>query len=256
MKEVVYCAAVVAFYAFFYRSVVKRWGAVVQPLIDRLGMQESHSTREVEAVAKLTAATVAQLGFAVVLIAVTGVGTRDLVGDWTRVDVLVLAAVLGIGELALSGLLCAAIVVGSGADADPARGGAAAWLAQGRGGWMSQFRATVRIAPRWLAAATVILYVSVEEIVFRGVTLTVLRGVDSEVAIAVSVALFMLVQVFNMPSLRGAIFPMGGALVVGVTHSIIYTQAPGVLPLAVAHSTFFLGALAMFSPPAPAGRMH
>lgn len=60
------------------------------------------------------------------------------------------------------------------------------------------------------------------------------------VALAASVTLFVGIQVFNMPSWRAAMFPVLGALVVGVVHGALYLAVPDITPLIVAHFVLFM----------------
>lgn len=238
-RAVLTSVAVVLFYAYFYRVAVARWGRVVQPLIDRMGLAQNHSTRDVEAVGKLAAAGAAQAGFATVLLVALQLDAGSLLSQPSPA-VLGLAVALGLAEISFAAWL-ASVIGNAVAHFDPIRGGA--WLAGSRGGWMGQFRSAVRAAPQWLGLTSVGLYVLVEEIVFRGVVIEVMRPFGFLPAICVSGALFVGVQAFNMPGLGSALYPMVGAAVIGVVHGAIIWQVAGVLPLAVAHATFFAGAL-------------
>lgn len=242
------CLTVLCFYAFFYRTVVKRWGRFVQPLLDRSSLATRYPVRSVEAVGKLAAATVAQVLFALLLMMLTGTSPRSVTGSRFHVDLILLGAGVGLGELALSSLLCTTavnLVLLATSDATTSR--VSEWLVEGRGGWMSLFSATSRTAPTWLTVLILCLYVTVEEFIFRGILIEVLRGAGMAWAVAVSTALFVTVQSFNMPSARAAIFPMLGAFVVGVTHGILFWSVPDILPLMVAHLTFFAGTLGLWN---------
>jgi len=43
--------------------------------------------------------------------------------------------------------------------------------------------------------------------------------------------------------LIAAIFPITGALVVGITHGILFLHVPDISPLIVAHFTFFVASI-------------
>jgi hypothetical protein len=248
LKAVAACAAVLCFYAFFYRTVVKRWGPLAQWLLSRSGLESRHPVWQVQAMSKLAAAAVAQALFAVVLL--LALGARPAMMPGLRPDLIVFGAVLGVGELALSSFLCTvwvnAALLRSPGGAPQAE---ARWLAQGGGGWMGQFSATVRTAPPWFAAISMGLYVAVEELIFRGILIDLLRPAGVGWAVAVSTALFVLVQAFSMPGLRAAMFPMVGAAVLGLVHGLIYWRVPYLLPLVVGHLAYFGGALGMLSRP-------
>ena len=153
---------------------------------------------------------------------------------------LLFACALGIAELAFSSFV-SSLAFQAALAAD--RTGGAAWLGSSRGGWMGLFLASARVAPPWLFALCVVTYVTTEEVVFRALLIEVLRPWGGLVAVSGSVVWFVAVQALHMPSARSAIFPMVGGLVVGFVHSVIYYQFPNIVPLALAHATFFLGAM-------------
>jgi hypothetical protein len=244
VKGAAVVVAVLAFYGFFYRHVVARWGPAAQWAARRLQLDVRHPVREVDATGKLATASVAQLFFAIALAWALGLGFGDLVGPGLRPEILVAAAALGVGELALTSLVCTVVVeLAVLAAAGSRAAGVRDWAAKSRGGWMSYFLLTARAAPSALAVLSICMYVVVEELIFRGILLTALAGWDRSVAVVLSTALFVAVQAFAMPSGRAATFPMVGAFVVGIVHAVIFLHVPDVLPLAVAHLAFFGAAL-------------
>jgi Type II CAAX prenyl endopeptidase Rce1-like len=241
VRAIAALTAVSCFYAFFYTRVVARWGRFVQPLVRRLGRERSHPAREIEALGKLTAAAAAQALFGAALLLALGIHPRRIM-DMPQLTQLLLASALGIAELAFSSFV-STVAMQAALAADP--GGKAAWLASSRGGWMGLFLASSRVAPLWLFTLCVITYVSIEEVVFRGLIIETLRPAGATVAVGGSLIWFVAAQALHMPSARSALFPMIGGLVVGFVHGIIYWHVPNVVPLAFAHATFFIGALAV-----------
>lgn len=235
MTAVVVCAVVVVFYALVYRHVVGRFGTLAGRVARAASLTGRHSEKDVDDALKLVGAALAQLVLAVGLWVLVGPDLEPLVSGWSPA-LLVLAALLGLGALGLSAVLVSAIVGVS--------RGSAEWLASGGGGWVRQFRAVGRVASPAAAVVTVAVYVAGEEIVFRVVLLHVLEGRGSAVAVALATALFVGVQAVGMPSLRAAFFPVVGAAVVGVVHSLLYLAVPALVPLVVAHAVFLLGATA------------
>ncbi|GGO06647.1 hypothetical protein GCM10010116_13170 [Microbispora rosea subsp. aerata] len=118
------------------------------------------------------------------------------------------------------------------------------WLGLSRGGWIRHHLKTMEAVSLPLALALTAVQVGSEEIVFRGLVLTWLRDAGPVLAIATSCLLFTVMQVFLMSSWRAAMFPVVGAIVMGVTHSVLFWHYPVLLPLVVAHVTFFLFAVA------------
>ncbi len=255
MTSVLTITAVLSFYAFAYRAVVARWGTVVRFALRPFHLQTRRSVREVEAIGKLVAATAAQLLFALVLIILIQPPRNDLLH--LNPTLLLPAAVLGVGELLLTSLLCTVVLAFAERERRTRRN--ADWAAQGRGGWMSYFLLTAHAAPRALAATNICLYIAIEELIFRGIVVSVLLrdGVAIAVAVVISTAIFVAVQSFSMPNWRGALFPLIGAAVIGTVHGTLYAEQRQLVPLIIAHSTFFIAALALArSRPAAAYPAH
>jgi hypothetical protein len=117
------------------------------------------------------------------------------------------------------------------------------WLAESRGGWMAQFQAVVTEVPPWLAIVSITLYIAVEELIFRGILISALRPYGATIAIGVALVLFVSIQAFHMPRLRGASMPIAGATIVGTIHGLLFWMIPFLFPLIIAHLTFFSGTL-------------
>ena len=231
--------AIGLFYRFFYTGVVASWGPLVRPLLSPLRRLGRYPARDIDAVGKLAAATVAQTLFALALLFVLGIGAQQIVGP-IKLGPLALGLGLGIAELGFSAFACTlviqtALAVSGDSEHD--------WFEPSHGGWMGQFLAAARTAPPWLFASCVVIYVGGEEVVFRAVLMELLRPVGPVVAISLSVACFIAVQAANMPSATSALRPMVGALVVGTIHGVLFWQWPNILPLIVAHAAFFVGAV-------------
>jgi Type II CAAX prenyl endopeptidase Rce1-like len=245
MTAAIGCLAIGAFYAFAYRLVVARWGGLAQALVGKTHAESHLSTREVEAISKLIAATVAQAVFAIGLVlALPGIARPRV--DSTDVALAALGALLGIVEIALASFACTVLMRTTSAGQSRER----QLLVQTRGGWMGQFVAIMRSAPVLVAVPTVVAYVAVEEVVFRAVVIGLLRDAGAVLAVCVSLVLYVGAQRENMPSWRAAMFPVTGAGVIGLVHAILFWRVPHVLPLVVAHATFILGALTMSASPA------
>ena len=156
-----------------------------------------------------------------------------------------LAVALGVGEMGLSSLLgYAAIVIVDAAVRRHTpvllgrRGSQSptGWSAAARGGWMQYYIKAVDILPLPVGLALVLLYVFFEECIFRGVVLAALLPLGDCAAIALSAVLFMAVQIPHTPGWRTAMFPVIGALVVGVVHGSLFVAVPRLTPLALAHA--------------------
>ncbi|GGK75201.1 hypothetical protein Sme01_50800 [Sphaerisporangium melleum] len=135
-------------------------------------------------------------------------------------------------------------VAGPAADAGAGEERMRQWLGLSRGGWIRHHLKTMEVVSLPLALTLTAVQVGSEEVVFRGLALTWLRDAGPVLAIALSCLLFTVMQVFLMSSWRAAMFPVVGAIVMGLTHSVLYWNYPILIPLMVAHVTFFLFAVA------------
>ncbi|MBV9786968.1 MAG: CPBP family intramembrane metalloprotease [Chloroflexi bacterium] len=233
----------------YYGLVVKHVGDWLAHLLlervnDHLALARRYSVDELDSMIRLVLAGMMQLMFCVALIAISGMSAGTLLRDSFQPILLVYGVLLGVGEAALGsflghiGMRTAMLVA---PNHVPSQIGE--WLVASKGGWMRLYLRTAEAAPAPLVLLSTVLYVSVEEIVFRGVLLSFSAGVGAVVACTLSVALFVLVQIFHMPSWQSAMFPVLGALLVGLVHAPLYLVVPNLLPLIVAHAVLFLMAI-------------
>ncbi|GII60442.1 hypothetical protein Skr01_05270 [Sphaerisporangium krabiense] len=220
-------------------------------------------------VLELAAAGASHVLVVALLAMVTGIDILALPTGIDRPELLALGAAIGVGEVALGSLLCRVLIEGAqamgrrraaagraaeraSARTMPATAAATAegaermrqWLGLSRGGWIRHHLKTMEVVSLPLAVALTAVQVGSEEVVFRGLVLTWLRDAGPAVAIGVSCALFTVMQIFLMSSWRAAMFPVVGAVVMGLTHSLLFWHYPVLIPLMVAHVTFFLFAVA------------
>jgi membrane protease YdiL (CAAX protease family) len=229
----------------YYSVVVKRVGdalarAALGALLQRSSAR-SYTATELDGVVRLALAGLMQLAFCFVMLAVSGVTAADLLPDAFRPMLLVYGLFVGIGEAALAthvanvGMRVAMQLPGTASPSETEE-----WLAMARGGWMRFYIKTVEVAPIPLVAGVTVLYISVEEIVFRGLVINAFDHGGAVIALAASVLLFTTVQLFHMPSWQSAMFAMLGALTVGIVHGLLYLAVPDLTPLIVAHVVLFL----------------
>ncbi|GLX04046.1 CPBP family intramembrane glutamic endopeptidase [Microbispora sp. NBRC 16548] len=235
-------------------------------------------------VLELAAAGASHVLVVAVLVLVTGIDLTRFAAGFDRPGLIALGAAIGVGEVALGSLLCRVLIEGVqaagrrrvGSVAGGARGGARSgargemrgartapataggtmdgavesgermrqWLGLSRGGWIRHHLKTMEVVSLPLALALTATQVGSEEVVFRGLVLSWLREAGPVLAIGISCLLFTVMQVFLMSSWRAAMFPVVGAIVMGVTHSVLFWHFPVLIPLVVAHVTFFLFAVA------------
>jgi membrane protease YdiL (CAAX protease family) len=179
--------------------------------------------------------------FIAVLVAATPVSVSGLGPRGWDLRLVPLGVLLGVGEAGLASQL--ALLASRVAELwRPGRTPVTVegWLSVSRGGWIRYYLRTAEAAPVWLLVAASALYVSGEEIVFRGIVISCLAGLPTPLAVTVSVLLFALVQVFYTPGWQTALFPVIGAVVVGIVHGSLFVMVPDLTPLIVAHLSMFL----------------
>jgi hypothetical protein len=238
--------AVVILVLAYYGLVVQRIGdypaRFLLPIaIDRFHAAQRYSADELDSMLRLFIAGVMQLIFCCILIMVAGIDPMNLIPHNFEPVLVVYGMLLGIAESAVGSFLAyLGIQIAVKIDPKSVPCDESAWLTISRGGWIRFFIKTSEAAPIWLALLLATLYVSVEEIVFRGVLIDFLKQGGVMVALGGSVALFVVVQVFNMPSRYSAMFPVLGAVVIGIVHGSMYLAVPNLLPLIIAHMIFFV----------------
>jgi Type II CAAX prenyl endopeptidase Rce1-like len=92
-------------------------------------------------------------------------------------------------------------------------------------------------------ATLVVFYITFEELIFRMVVLQTLVQLGPGLSLIISVVLFASIQVFHTPGWRPAIFPEGGALVIGLVNGTMFIAVCTVTPLVLAHTAFFFASL-------------
>lgn len=228
----------------YYYLLVSRLGPVSRPLAEMLGLGKRYPVRDISAVVNLPVAALAQFLFSLVLIAITGVSVGPLlIGEFQPI-LMLYGILLGIGEMALATFLCL-VAIQIAMKVAPA--GSAPqnqnWSVIARGGWMRYHMKTLEVAPMPLATLSILLYVGVEEMIFRPILITYFLPQGAGVALICSVFFYVLVQVFHMPDWRAAMFPIIGALVIGIFHGLLFLAVPSLLPLVIAHFVFFIAAV-------------
>jgi hypothetical protein len=229
----------VAFYGGVFRFALLNVTPLTRVVL-RSTLFRQRTIAELESVIRVNFGVLLQLAFCLVLMGVTGIAAADLYSLKFDPILILYGMALGIGEAGLATLL-AYIVVQLGLLLFPRRTPRSSeeWISLARSGWVRVFSQAAGASPR-LAIILTLLYIMVEETVFRGVVLLLLQDWHPYAAVAGSVVLFASVQVFRMPSWQSAVFPVIGAMVVGLIHAALFMAVPNLLPIVIAHWVFFL----------------
>jgi len=236
------CLAVVLYYGRVVR-IVGEPGArrVTGLLLERTSLGRRCAVADLDGVVRLLLAGAMQLAFVTLMVAALPVALDDLVPrDWNPVLV-ALGVPLGLAEAGLASYVAyigTQVMERVGPSGTPS--GIEAWLTVGRGGGVRYYLRTASVAPGWLLVVATAVYVAGEELVFRGLLLTVGADLPTVVIVPVSVALFCLAQVFYTPGWETALLPVLGAVVIGIVHASLFLVVPDVTPLIVAHAVMFL----------------
>ena len=114
------------------------------------------------------------------------------------------------------------------------------WSVIANSGWIRHHKHTIKILPGLVALIIITLQIGSEEIIYRVILMQVFSPLGIIAAFTLSTIFFVAMQRLHMPSNLSAMFPMIGASVMGVTHSLLYLYQPLIIPLIISHITFFV----------------
>jgi len=228
---------------YLYYKLAKQFIFYKAPHIARyFGLTKRYSIMTAAGVVQLILIALSHVLFCVLLVFLFQIKHLGLIT--VSPSLLVLGFLVGVGCMGLSTLLCqAGMIVGEKIFPQHVPANAKSWLTIARGGWMRHHLHNMEILPLALAFLIVILQIGSEEVVFRGVMLNFFISNGTVTAILISTALFMYMQIFHMSSPASAMFPVLGALVLGIINGVLYVHIPMLLPLIVAHLAFFVFAV-------------
>lgn len=198
------------------------------------------SVADLENLITMACSVVLQIGLLLLLAALTSFEIKQLMPQTFELSIMLYAVGLGIGEMALASFLSMTAMKAliSLSPSSPRR--MDDWIALVNSGWMRLFMRSMQLLPRHLSLLIIIPYIAIEELIYRGLVMSVFQPAGDGIAVAASVAIFSGYQVINMPSWRSAMFPFIGAFTMGIIHGVLFVLMPNVWPLVVAHVVFFL----------------
>ncbi|MHB1949119.1 MAG: CPBP family intramembrane glutamic endopeptidase [Gammaproteobacteria bacterium] len=228
---------IILFY-FYLKLFIIKTAAQITKLLQ---ITRYYSFEMAKGVIELPIIVVAHVGFAFFLVAILGFSPSHIglmqPSSWLLIP---LGALLGVGMMGLSSLLCRSVIEILRQLRMPNHPYEVKdWLIMVRSGWLRHHLQTLEIMPIPLALIITLGQVCGEEMVFRGALLHYFLPHGPWVAILISTILFMCMQIFHMPSLLSSLFSMIGAMVIGVVDGIVYLHVSNLIPLIVAHITFF-----------------
>lgn len=108
------------------------------------------------------------------------------------------------------------------------------------GGWLKSYEYIKVIAPPYIFMPAIVLQLTCEEIIFRGIFINYFINFGVLYTIITSTLLFALMQIFLIPTIRGALFPVIGALLMGMVHGYLFLVIDSLWPLVFSHMIFFM----------------
>lgn len=180
--------------------------------------------------------------FCLVLLRAFDINMRFIFLNFTLLDCF-LGVLIGVGSMGTSVLFCT--VAMKLIDYYALRKGKKArslseWYAISGAGWIRHHKHNIQILPLFLAIIIITMQVGSEETIFRSVLFQAYSPFGVKTAFFISTALFVYMQIFHMPSMLSAMFPMVGASVMGVVHGLLYIYHPSMVPLIISHIAFFI----------------
>ena len=153
----------------------------------------------------------------------------------------ILCVVMGCFEMALSSLICRLYIecfLFMKKDLSMQE-----WLSSSRSGWIQHHIQAYLHLPKKFSIFFTFLNLFCEELIFRQGFCDAFSNCSVAFRMVLSTGFFVWIQTFFMPDWKVAVFPCVGALVVGLIHSYLYCHGVHILPLALAHLSFFLFAV-------------
>lgn len=208
-------------------------------------MTRHYSVEMAKGVVELPLIVIMHFTFCLMIIYLLSIPIQVSIPSATKIIVDITVGIfLGIGMMGFSSLLCRAFIEILRHIPHPYFPKEVKnWLIMTRSGWLRHYFHTIEALPFIMSLPIVLGQVFCEELMFRGILIPYFLPAGPWVAIIVSTILFMFMQLFHLPSLLSGIFPMVGSLVIGLINSILYAKFFNLLPLVIAHFTFFIVAV-------------
>lgn len=227
---------------FYYKWIKQLIFHAAPNLAKKIGLTKKYPVMAAAGVVQLFLIALSHIIFCIALFFLLQIKSLGLLSF--SPPLLLWGFVIGVGAMGLSTVFCQiGMLIGQVLFPKYVPTNAKNWLTIARGGWMRHHLHNVEILPFGLALVIILMQISSEEIVFRGIMLNFFMDAGKVGAILISTLLFVAMQVFHMSSRASAMFPVLGALVLGVVNGILYVHTPMLLPLIIAHLAFFIVAV-------------
>jgi membrane protease YdiL (CAAX protease family) len=226
---------------FGYYLFGKKWIiAAGQRIADWIDAGGRLSRTDVSYVVELGCIALTHLGLVFLVASLIDYNLGRLFQTGSVVSSSITGVFLGFGEMGLSSFICRiAISALVELNFDGRHRSFEWWISGAKAGWFRHHLRTVKLLPAPFALTIVATQITAEELMFRGVLINLLLPLGLTAAALLSCLLFVVMQTFQMPSWHSAIFPVIGGLVMGPIHTALILKNSDIVPLIIAHLTFF-----------------
>ncbi len=238
LTKILSCFFIVLLFYKYIKSIAYRYAGNIAVY---LGFTKFHSYEVAKGFVELMLIVIAHVVFCIILFHGYHLTCADLgIRYFPDMRLIAQGALLGVGVMGASSLLGRMYIeLMKFYSSHTSRLDTKNWLTMARGGWIRHHYHTIQVLPIPVAIMVTLGQVFAEELVFRGVFVNVFLPWGIVAAVCFSTLFFMLMQVFYMPNRIASIFPVIGALVVGVINSYLFIATHNLYPLIVAHIVFF-----------------
>lgn len=224
----------------YYGLLVKIADRVVLKWVLKRLHTGSYSAEDILSTINIAVAGVFQIAVLIFLVVFFKVPLLSLLTQSVAAEYLLLIPLLAVAQLSLSGILATLImaIVTEIEKRKNKKNTYENWRTMMSSGWLKSFNRSYVLLPKWASIGLFFLYLACEEILFRGVALHSFPFSNSVTILIISI-LFVLVQTSGMPSIKHALFPVSGAIVMGPIHAYLGLCNVPLLVLILTHFLFF-----------------
>ncbi len=241
MRNLITIAPQIIFVLFYYNYGKKIFILAAEKITKKGLIQANFALKELKGVIELILIVLSHMLFLFLIATYSRIPLSSIFTSshfhWSSVP---LGIALGIGQVALSstiGLILIKIIEHIAPEKAPRS--IEGWIVQSRSGWIKHHYDILERFPLLIAASVIVLQITCEESVFRGVLLNSFLPISPTFAILFSTFLFVSIQAFLMPSKLSSMFPIIGAIIIGLSNGYLYYNSPNIYPMIVSHAVFF-----------------
>ena len=225
----------------YYRHIKKHLLNLALKIATRLKLSRRYTLQQTCGVVELILIAISHALLCIILLYILGFTISAIGLKMCDPSLILLGILLGIGQMSFSSIVCLLFIcILQKIFPREMPQEAESWNTIAKGGWIRHHLHIINTCSPFIALPVIFLQISCEEIVFRGIIQNYFLIYGNMTAAFISIVLFVYMQTFHMPSRISAMFPVIGSLVMGIVHSYLFIEVPMLLPLIVAHISFFI----------------